>query len=33
MKLMDHSQIMQTQMYAKLLPNSGADEVAKLKIF
>ena len=32
MKLMDHSQISQTQMYAKLLPNSGADEVSKLDI-
>ena len=32
MKLLDHSQISQTQMYAKLLPNSGADEVSKLDI-
>ena len=32
MKLMDHSQMSQTQMYAKLLPNSGANEVAKLII-
>lgn len=31
-KLMDHSTIEQTQMYAKLLPNSGADEVSKLDI-
>lgn len=32
MKLLDHSQISQTQMYAKLLPNSGAEEVRKLSI-
>ena len=30
MKLLDHSQISQTQMYAKLLPNSGLEEVTKL---
>lgn len=31
-KLMDHATISQTQVYAKLLPNSGADEVSKLDI-
>jgi integrase len=32
MKLMDHSRIEQTQMYSKLLPNSGAEEVSKIDI-
>ncbi len=32
MKLLDHSQMSQTQMYAKLLPNSGAEEVSRLSI-
>ena len=31
-KLMDHATISQTQVYAKLLPNSGADEVSRLEI-
>ena len=32
MKLLDHSRIEQTQMYSKLLPNSGANEVSKIDI-
>ncbi len=32
MKLLDHSRIEQTQMYSKLLPNSGAEEVSKINI-
>ncbi len=31
-KLMDHTRVEQTQMYAKLLPDSGANEVSKLCI-
>jgi len=31
-KLMDHTSVKQTQVYAKLLPNSGAEEVSKLNI-